>query len=102
MMRYLPPKGTAGLERSCVIGCRRSPLPPASTIARTRLVGAGNRPLLLAIGVLSSVTLVVQPRGLLLGRRRLFVGPRGRNGREGGRFLRRGGPFLLVGMRFEG
>src|SRR5512144_2663571 len=29
MMRYLPPNGTAGLERSLVSGYRRSPLPPA-------------------------------------------------------------------------
>src|ERR1019366_5047140 len=73
-MRYLPPKGTAGLERSCVIGWRRSPLPPASTIARTRFVGTGNRPLVLAIGVLSSVVLVVQRLGRpRLGGRRLVV-----------------------------
>src|SRR5712671_5255735 len=29
MMRYRPPKGTAGLARSAVNGCRREPIPPA-------------------------------------------------------------------------
>src|SRR5882672_1653597 len=29
MMRYRPPKGTAGLARSAVNGCRRDPTPPA-------------------------------------------------------------------------
>src|SRR5512137_2127531 len=29
MTRYLPPKGTAGLARSAVKGCKRDPLPPA-------------------------------------------------------------------------
>jgi hypothetical protein len=29
MMRYLPPKGTAGLARSAVSGWRREPAPPA-------------------------------------------------------------------------
>ncbi len=32
MMRYGPPKKTAGLARSLVSGYRRSPAPPASTI----------------------------------------------------------------------
>ena len=32
--RYLPPKGTAGLARSRVSGCRRCPSPPAMTMAR--------------------------------------------------------------------
>src|SRR5262249_35205361 len=36
MIRYRPPKGTAGFERSRVSGCRRSPRPPAMIIARTR------------------------------------------------------------------
>src|SRR5262252_1809793 len=36
MMRYLPPKGTAGLARSRVSGKRRVPLPPARTMPRTR------------------------------------------------------------------
>ena len=35
MMRYLPPKGTAGLARSCVSGNKRLPLPPARTNATT-------------------------------------------------------------------
>src|SRR4051794_678528 len=35
-MRRWRPKGTAGLERSRVSGCRRSPLPPAMIIARAR------------------------------------------------------------------
>src|SRR3954463_14462608 len=34
-MRYIPPKGTAGLARSAVRGMRRLPSPPARTIART-------------------------------------------------------------------
>src|SRR5205085_5722328 len=34
MMRYGPPKYTAGLARSFVSGYRRSPTPPASTITR--------------------------------------------------------------------
>src|SRR5437879_8300629 len=29
MMRYRPPKGTAGLALSAVSGCRREPIPPA-------------------------------------------------------------------------
>src|SRR5215831_13875002 len=29
MMRYRPPKGTAGLALSAVNGCRREPAPPA-------------------------------------------------------------------------
>src|SRR6266540_1972376 len=36
MIRYLPPKGTAGLARSLVSGWRRVPFPPASTIPSTR------------------------------------------------------------------
>src|SRR6188472_2895777 len=36
MMRYFPPKGTAGLLRTSVSGRRRSPLPPAMIIPRTR------------------------------------------------------------------
>src|SRR5438067_11259105 len=39
MMRYLPPNGTAGLERSAVSGNRLSPLPPARLMASTRGVG---------------------------------------------------------------
>src|ERR1700693_5575022 len=35
-IRYLPPKGTAGLARSRVRGKRRVPLPPASTMPNTR------------------------------------------------------------------
>ena len=35
-IRYLPPKGTAGLARSLVSGKRRVPLPPARMIPRTR------------------------------------------------------------------
>ncbi len=35
MMRYGPPKYTAGLARSLVSGASRSPAPPASTITRT-------------------------------------------------------------------
>ena len=34
--RWRPPKGTADFERSRVSGCRRSPRPPAITIASTR------------------------------------------------------------------
>src|SRR3569832_818126 len=81
-MRYFPPKGTAGLERSWVIGCRRSPLPPARTMARTRRVGAGSRTLLVAIGIFSSVVLVVERRRLALGRR-LAVRRRSRTVRGG-------------------
>src|ERR1019366_2323762 len=36
MMRYFPPKGTAGLARSLVSGYSRVPFPPASTIPSTR------------------------------------------------------------------
>src|ERR1039458_1460360 len=36
MIRYLPPKGTAGLARSRVSGKSRVPLPPASTTPKTR------------------------------------------------------------------
>src|SRR4029078_12880810 len=36
MMRYFPPNGTAGLLRTSVRGRRRSPLPPAMIIPRTR------------------------------------------------------------------
>src|SRR5690348_4906204 len=36
MSRYLLPNGTAGLLRSLVRGCRRSPRPPARISARTR------------------------------------------------------------------
>src|SRR5882724_13350251 len=35
-IRQRPANGTAGLERSRVSGWRRSPLPPAMIIARTR------------------------------------------------------------------
>src|SRR5690349_11330538 len=42
-MRCLPLKGTAGLQRFAVKGCRREPSPPAMTKARTFLVaGMGN------------------------------------------------------------
>src|SRR6202050_3376504 len=37
IIRYFPPKGTAGLARSLVKGKRRVPLPPASTMPRTRM-----------------------------------------------------------------
>ena len=37
MIRYLPPKGTAGLARSRVRGNSRVPLPPASTTPNTRM-----------------------------------------------------------------
>src|SRR6516162_10489748 len=37
MILYFPAKGTAGLARSLVSGKRRVPLPPASTIPRTRM-----------------------------------------------------------------
>src|SRR5690606_9529466 len=35
MIRYLLPKGTAGLVRFHVSGCSREPLPPASTMPMT-------------------------------------------------------------------
>ena len=35
MMRYRPPKGTAGFARSSVSGKRRRPSPPASTMTST-------------------------------------------------------------------
>ena len=41
MMRYRPPKGTAGLARSAVSGPRRRPSPPARIITRTRAVSNG-------------------------------------------------------------
>src|ERR1700722_8611574 len=34
MMRYLPPKQTAGLARSAVRGCKRAPTPPARRTER--------------------------------------------------------------------
>src|SRR3970040_1965895 len=37
MIRYLPPKGTAGFARSLVKGCSRSPRPPARITARTSI-----------------------------------------------------------------
>ena len=37
MMRYLPPKGTAGLARTPERSDRRSPSPPARTTANVRL-----------------------------------------------------------------
>src|SRR4051812_39113861 len=37
-MRCLPLKGTAGLQRLAVSGCRREPSPPAMTKARTFLL----------------------------------------------------------------
>src|SRR5437660_11094408 len=40
MMRYRPPKGTAGLARSRVSGSRRVPLPPARIKVRTSFTGA--------------------------------------------------------------
>src|SRR5262249_10097970 len=77
------------------IGWRRSPFPPASTIASTRLVGTGNRPLLLAIRVLSLVVLRVLggSRARLLER----LGPLPRRGARGARPGRRAPPALLAG-----
>src|SRR5580704_729208 len=40
MIRYLPPKGTAGLARSRVRGKSRVPLPPARTMPNTRRCNA--------------------------------------------------------------
>src|ERR1039458_306544 len=37
IIRYLPPKGTAGLARSLVSGASRVPLPPARTMPNTRI-----------------------------------------------------------------
>src|ERR1035437_379064 len=37
IIRYLPPKGTAGLARSLVSGPNRIPLPPARTMPNTRI-----------------------------------------------------------------
>jgi hypothetical protein len=58
MMRYLPPKGTAGLARSCVSGYRRLPLPPARTNATTGrcmlkpfLMTRGHSRIILIVGV---------------------------------------------------
>src|SRR6266852_2708689 len=41
MMRYRPPKGTAGLALSAVNGCRREPMPPARMM---QIVFSGVRP----------------------------------------------------------
>src|SRR5438128_12598342 len=41
MMRYGPPKNTAGLARSFVSGNRRSPAPPARTMTMTSSRSAG-------------------------------------------------------------
>src|SRR5208282_4314866 len=38
IIRYLPPKGTAGFARCMVRGCRRSPFPPARIIASTSFI----------------------------------------------------------------
>ena len=38
MIRYAPPKGTAGLARSRVNGSKRDPLPPARTTANTSFI----------------------------------------------------------------
>src|SRR5688500_13511644 len=38
MSRYLPPMGTAGLERCCVSGNRRDPCPPPRMIASTSFI----------------------------------------------------------------
>src|ERR1051325_5943679 len=55
-MRWRPPNGTAGFERSRVSGWRRSPLPPAMIIARTR----GRRAMALGLARLG-------PRGVEVG-----------------------------------
>ncbi len=39
MIRYLPPKGTAGLARSAVSGWRRSPRPPDRIMVRRFFMG---------------------------------------------------------------
>ncbi len=39
MMRYRPPKGTAGLALSCVSGASRLPSPPARIMARVFSTG---------------------------------------------------------------
>ncbi len=45
MIRNLPPKGVAGLHRLAVSAFRRSPRPPAMTMARVPLVSRlTNRP----------------------------------------------------------
>src|SRR3984893_5307471 len=58
MMRYLPPKGTAGLARSCVSGYRRLPLPPARTndttgrcMLKPFLMTRGHSRIILIVGV---------------------------------------------------
>src|SRR5579859_3275032 len=97
MMRYLPPKGTAGLERSCVSGCRRSPLPPASTTASTRLVGAIDAGLAAAIRVLPEVLLVGRLGSRGRGEERRSLGRRRRRGAPGGGDRRENG-----GSRWRG
>src|SRR5437763_13218963 len=42
-IRYLPPSGTAGFDRSFVNGNRRVPAPPPMTMARVRCVVPGGR-----------------------------------------------------------
>ncbi len=42
-MRYFPPKGTAGFERSFVKGNSREPLPPPSTMDRTLAISSSSQ-----------------------------------------------------------
>src|SRR2546425_4205556 len=42
MIRYLPPKGTAGLARSAVNGWRRSPRPPDRIMVKRFFIGSGD------------------------------------------------------------
>src|SRR2546421_10785587 len=42
-MRYLPPRGTAGFDRSFVNGNKRVPAPPPITMASVRCVVPGGR-----------------------------------------------------------
>src|SRR5208337_2216618 len=57
MMRYLPPKGTAGLARSAVSGCNREPTPPAkrtvNVFSRLPIVFVLRRTIRSCVGVIA-------------------------------------------------
>src|ERR1035437_3956386 len=62
IIRYLPPKGTAGLARSLVSGPNRIPLPPARTMPNTR-IRIGFMPYCSRVRVLRQTTNPLLSRG---------------------------------------
>src|SRR6266849_7019453 len=92
--RWRPPKGTAGLERSRVSGCRRSPRPPAMIIARTRgrrgiSSARGRRPGPEGIEIREAEILAIEPAQRLGGFRRQRRAP-GQRARDLGQPLELG------------